>query len=69
MHLDDPKEEEGGGGEGKEDEKGSGMDGCRGGREKRPRWGFSFSYASKSGAVYTRSRRIDYGEASALIEP
>ena len=32
---------------------------------RRPRYGMSFAYASKTGAVYTRSRRIDYGEAYA----
>ena len=28
----------------------------------RPKHGLSFSYASKTGAVYTRSRKIEYGQ-------
>jgi Set1/Ash2 histone methyltransferase complex subunit ASH2 len=29
---------------------------------RRPHYGMSFAYGSKTGAVYTRSRRMDYGE-------
>eukprot|EP00802_Teleaulax_amphioxeia_P005958 Tamp_05962.p1 GENE.Tamp_05962~~Tamp_05962.p1 ORF type:complete len:511 (-),score=56.19 Tamp_05962:1064-2596(-) len=36
-----------------------------GAARRRPRYGMSFSYASKTGAVYTRSRRIEYGESFA----